>query len=471
MKYISTRQSCGEGVGGAGFEAVLLAGLAPDGGLYMPTSWPSVSAAQIADFQGQSYGDVAASVLARFTGGDFSKTRLAEITCEAYGAFDHGEVAPLTQVGDEDWILELYHGPTLAFKDFALQVLGRLFDDALARCGARLTVVVATSGDTGAAAIDGLKGRDRIDVFVLHPEGRVSEVQRRMMTSVDDPNIYNIAVDGSFDDCQAIVKTLFADRQFVEEVSLGGVNSINWARLAAQTVYYFTACAKLADRGEINFVAPTGNFGDVFAGYTAKMMGAPIARLGVATNANDILHRALTMGAYTPSSVTPTASPSMDIQIASNFERLLYDVMNRDGAALAERMDVFAADKSLLLSKAEREMIAAYFVSHAVGQDETLEEIKRHESQTGALIDPHTAVARAAARRFRASGAMTGPIVTLSTAHPAKFPDAVKAATGKTPELPPAHAGLYDRAERMTRAHADAAAIKEIINHNARAAS
>ena len=467
MVYVSTRG----GVSAAEFEDVLLAGLAPDGGLFLPDQWPTVGQAEIDGFANASYPTVAADIISRFTGESFTRERLLELTTRAYGSFDHPETAPLTQVGDHDWILELYHGPTLAFKDFALQILGLLFDDALARRDRRLTVIAATSGDTGAAAIDALKGRAQVDVFVLHPEGRVTDVQRRMMTTVDDPNVHNIAIDGSFDDCQMIVKSLFADTDFVERVSLGGVNSINWARLAAQTVYYFTACAALKGKDSLNFVVPTGNFGDVFAGYAAKKMGAPVNKLGVATNMNDILHRALTSGDYAPATVTPTASPSMDIQIASNFERLLFDVMDRDADALSARMNAFKADGSMMLSRAERAKIGDDFISFATGEAETLAEIKRHFDVTGALIDPHTAVARVAAQQLRRDGALDGEVVTLSTAHPAKFPASVEKATGQEPALPSEHADLFDRKERMVRAPASVDAVRTFITNEARATS
>ncbi len=460
MKYVSTRGLAPV----AGFEEVLLTGLAPDGGLYAPAEWPSLDQAAIADLRGLPYAEVAARIMAAFTGEAFSEERLLEIAREVYCAFDHADVAPLVQVGDEDWILELFHGPTLAFKDFAMQLLGRLFDDVLARRGERLTIIAATSGDTGAAAIDALKACENVDVVVLHPEGRVTDVQRRMMTTIEAPNVHNISVAGAFDDCQAIVKELFADRSFVNAVSLGGVNSINWARIAAQTVYYFTAHAAVAAEGEsVSFVVPTGNFGDVFAGYVAKQMGLDVGRLAVATNANDILHRALTSGDYAPAGVSPTISPSMDIQVASNFERLLFDVLDRDAEALRRKMDDFKKDGSMRLSEGEREKIGADFSSYATSEEDTVGEIKRHYEATGNLIDPHTAVARAAARSLRDMGALGGKVVTLSTAHPAKFPEAVKQATGIMPSLPAAHADLFEKPEFMSKAPNDTRAIKQAI--------
>lgn len=466
MKYISTRGQAPA----ANFEDVLLAGLAPDGGLYVPDAWPALSSSDIVAFKGKSYADVAAAVMGRFTGETFDKAQLRDMASNVYGRFDHPEVAPLTQVGDEDYILELYHGATLAFKDFAMQFLGAMFDAVLARRDQRLTIIAATSGDTGAAAIEALRPCERVDVVVLHPEGRVTEVQRRIMTTVDAPNVHNIAVEGSFDDCQAIVKRLFADEAFVSKVSLGGVNSINWARLAAQTVYYFTSHAAIAARDEaVSYVVPTGNFGDIFAGYAAKHMGLNVGKLVVATNANDILHRAMTTGDYAPAGVKPTASPSMDIQVASNFERLLYDVMGRDGAALKARMEEFARDKSMHLAQTERDAIAESFVSYAVGEQETLAEIRDHYKATGTLIDPHTAVGRCAAKALRESGALSGKVVTLSTAHPAKFPDAVGEAAGVAPQLPSAYADLFERPETMIRTSNETDAVRAVILDRVRA--
>jgi len=467
MHYISTRGDAPA----AAFEDVLLAGLAPDGGLYVPRAWPSLPAEAVAGFEDRTYAEVAAAVLAPFAGGAFDEPTLLAMARDVYGRFDHPDVAPLTQVGEEDYILELFHGRTLAFKDFAMQILGAMFDAVLARRDRRLTIIAATSGDTGAAAIEALRPCERVDVVVLHPEGRVTEVQRRIMTTVDAPNVHNIAVEGSFDDCQAIVKRLFADDAFVAAVSLGGVNSINWARLAAQTVYYFTAHAALAAPGErVSFVVPTGNFGDVFAGYVAKRMGLGVGRLAVATNANDILHRAMTTGHYAPAAVTPTASPSMDIQVASNFERLLYDVTGRDGAAMKARMADFAATRAMRLSEAERGAIAEDFVSYATGEEETLAEIRTHYEETQTLIDPHTAVGRRAAKALRRQGALDGKIVTLATAHPAKFPASVEKATGIRPDLPPAYADLYDRPEKMVRTPNDIEAVRGVILERVRGA-
>ncbi len=459
MNYISTRGAAPI----AQFEDVLLAGLAPDGGLYVPETWPQLSSTDIAKFQDMPYGQVAASILALFTEDTFSKGRLSEIASDVYGSFDHPETAPLRQVDEQDWILELYHGPTLAFKDFAMQMLGSLFDDVLARRGRRLTIIAATSGDTGAAAIDALKDCKNVSIVVLHPEGRVTDVQRRMMTCVSHSNVTNIAVDGSFDECQGIVKELFADQEFSTQVNLSSVNSINWARIAAQVVYYFTAAAKVGQGEPVSFVVPTGNFGDIFAGYVAKHMGLPIAKLAVATNANDILHRVISTGEYAPSTVTPTLSPSMDIQVASNFERLLFDVMDRDAKALSHKMEQFKSTGAMVLNDQEKSRIAEEFISFSASEVQTLEEMERHYQATGNLIDPHTAVARVAARGLRETGALSGKVVTLSTAHPAKFPAAVNRAMDIHPGLPKQYADLFDLPEHMMKAKASADDIKALI--------
>lgn len=464
MKYISTR-----GLAPAvDFEGALLAGLAPDGGLYMPESWPHFSIEEARAIGSLPYAQAAAEILSRFAGESFTKSELAAMTSEAYASFTEKSVAPVVPLGgaqgSEDYMLELFHGPTLAFKDFAMQILGRLFDAALERRGEHLTIIAATSGDTGSAAIEALKPCSRVNVVVLHPEGRVSAVQQRMMTSVIAPNVMNVAVKGSFDDAQAIVKILFADEAFVGEVHLSGVNSINWARLAAQTVYYFTAWAKVAEFGEeVSYVVPTGNFGDIFAGYAAKKMGLPIKTLAVAANANDILHRAIAKGDYTPGDVKPTASPSMDIQVASNFERLLFEAKHRDAGALRAAMEGFAKNKGMKIDAETLAAIREDFVSDAVSMEETLAEIARHYKETGELIDPHTAVGRAAAIRLRETGVLSGKVITLSTAHPAKFPEAVKEATGETPALPDFYADLFDRPEQMKRAPAEAEAVKTLI--------
>ncbi|MEO1251748.1 MAG: threonine synthase [Pseudomonadota bacterium] len=458
MHYVSTRGRASA----VGFADALLTGLAPDGGLYVPESWPDLEAI-CAETRETPYADIAARIIGAFAGDAFDADELRELAQEAYAGFAEPEAAPLTRFGDEDWILELYHGPTLAFKDFAMQLLGRLFDRLLERRGQGLTIIAATSGDTGAAAIHAFAGSSRVKIVVLHPKGRVTDVQRRMMTTVSDDNVLNLAVNGSFDDCQRIVKALFADEAFTRKTRLSGVNSINWARLAAQTVYYVTALQGLGPGAPVNFVAPTGNFGDIFAGYVAKRAGAPIARLGVAVNANDILHRVMTSGVYAPASVAKTLSPSMDIQVASNFERLLFDASGRDPSVVRGLMAALGDEGAMTLSPQMRKTIAGDFVSCAVDDEATVSEMRAHYEETGALIDPHTAVGRVAAKRLRAKGAVGGRVVTLSTAHPAKFPDAVRRATGEEAALPPAWRDLYNREERMAAAPAEAGAVKRAI--------
>ena len=442
MRYISTRGSAPT----LDFQAVTLAGLASDGGLYLPERWPSLPAEDIAALRGLSYADTAVAVMAPFTEGVLDRPALKALCDAAYGRFAHAAVTPLVQIDADRWLLELFHGPTLAFKDVALQLLGLLFERFLTGSSAHLTIVGATSGDTGSAAIDALAGREHVDVFMLHPAGRVSDVQRRQMTTVLAPNIHNIAIEGSFDDAQALVKAMFNARDFAGRFRLSAVNSINWARLMAQVVYYFYAAVRLgAPERPIAFSVPTGNFGDVFAGYVAARMGLPIAKLIVATNVNDILHRALSAGDYSVGTVTPTPSPSMDIQVSSNFERLLFDVGGRDGAAIAEQMRGFEASKTMRLTNAQREGAAALFASDRVDLDDMALAMRWACDQAGEVIDPHTAIALAAARRADLGDV---PVVTLATAHPAKFPDAVERATGVRPTLPGRLGDLFDREER-----------------------
>ena len=460
MNYVSTRGAATP----VSFEDALLAGLASDGGLFVPEVWPQLDAAEIARLSQLPYAEAAAAVFAKFTGTAFSERDLGEIARDVYGRFHHPDVAPVSAFGAGDYLLELYHGPTLAFKDFAMQLLGQLFDRVLERQDRRLTIMAATSGDTGAAAIDALKHCDRVKTIVLHPEGRVTDVQRRMMTSVDQPNVLNIAVKGDFDQCQAIVKALFSDTAFVDAVSLGAVNSINWGRIAAQIVYYFTAYGQVDESGEkISFVTPTGNFGDIFAGYVAKLMGLPIDKLVIATNQNDILVRTLATGDYRAGAVTPTISPSMDIQVASNFERLLFEATGRSPAKVRAHMNAFAEGGVFTLAPAERSFIAADFLAKSASESDTAAMIAKIHDQHDRLIDPHTAVGLVAADHLKQAGALSGKVVTLSTAHPAKFPDAVEAATGKTPALPPHYADLYDRDEHFVRADASVDSIKAVI--------
>jgi len=430
------------------FRQVTLAGLARDGGLYVPCEWPQLSRDQIAALAGLSYVDTAVEVMLPFVEGSLTRGDLRALCAEAYARFAHAAVTPLVQLDERHWLLELFHGPTLAFKDVALQLLGLLFERFLAGGDEHLTVIGATSGDTGSAAIDALAGRAHVDIFMLHPEGRVSPVQRRQMTTVLAPNVHNIAIEGSFDDAQALVKAMFNDAGFSSRFALSAVNSINWARLMAQVVYYFYAAVRLgAPDRPVAFSVPTGNFGDVFAGYVAAKMGLPVERLIVATNVNDILHRALSAGDYSVGTLTPTATPSMDIQVSSNFERLLHDLAGRDGAALAEQMRSFEASRAMRLTDAQHHGAAALFASARIDADDMALAMRWAHERAGELIDPHSAVGLAAARQATAGAT---PIVTLATAHPAKFRDAVERATGERPALPARLGDLFEREERYT---------------------
>ena len=458
MRYVSTRGEAPV----LGFEDALLAGLARDGGLYVPETWPTFSRDTIAGFAGKPFHDVAAAVVGALSGGAIPEADLARMTREAYATFGHAAVTPLVQISPGTFILELFHGPTLAFKDVALQLLGLLFEEFLARGGDPLTIVGATSGDTGSAAIDAVAGRARIDIFMLHPQGRVSDVQRRQMTTVLAPNVHNIAMDGTFDDAQAMVKRMFNDPAMTSRFAIGAVNSINWARLMAQVVYYFAAALQLgAPQRKVAFAVPTGNFGDVFAGYVAAQMGLPVERLIVATNVNDILHRALSTGDYSAGKVTPTAAPSMDIQVSSNFERLLFDLGGRDGAATAAQMGTFEASKAMQLTNRQREGAAKLFSSARADPDDMAQALRWAYEQTGELLDPHTAIGLHAARASGLPGDV--PVVTLATAHPAKFRDAVERATGQRPSLPARIGDLFERAERMSELPGDYAAIADYI--------
>ena len=458
--FVSTRGRAPK----ASYAEILLAGLAPDGGLYLPEVWPLVSAADRAAFAKAPYIEVARSILSRFAAGSFSPDEIADDLYAAYATFEDAAIAPLVEIGPDLYLLELFHGPTLAFKDIALQVLGRQFARALAKRGGKATVVAATSGDTGSAAIAALGGLPNIEVFVLHPKGRVSEVQRRQMTASPHANVHNIALEGSFDDCQAIVKALFAQKDFASAVNLTAVNSINFARIAAQCVYYFTATARLGKAA--SFVVPTGNFGDVFAGEAAMRMGLPVEKLVVATNANDIMARVLNTGVYEPGPVQPSLSPSMDIQVASNFERALFEASNRDSDWLRGAMDSLARDKRLSLPATVLANLRERYVAARCDDGETLETIKRAHSKTGRLVDPHTAVALHAAYAMnRKPGA---PVVVLSTADPAKFPDAVARATGLTPPLPERLKDLFKGAERLAILPNDKALVRAHIESKLR---
>lgn len=463
MDYISTRGSAPA----LDFEGATLAGLASDGGLYVPREWPRFSAEEIAGWAGLSYAQLAAKVMAPFVAGSLTEERLLELTTQAYGRFAHDAVTPLKQLDEQQWLLELFHGPTLAFKDVALQLLGLLFEEFLSRSDRNLTIVGATSGDTGSAAIDAVAGRAKVDIFMLHPKGRVSDVQRRQMTTVLAPNVHNLALENAnFDDAQAIVKRVFNDKGMTDRFAIGAVNSINWARLMAQVVYYFAAGLQLgAPHRKVAFSVPTGNFGDVFAGYVAAQMGLPVEKLIVATNVNDILHRALADGDYSQGTVTPTAAPSMDIQVSSNFERLLFDLGGRDGKALAEQMAGFESTKAMQLTNAQREGAAALFASARADADEMASTIRWAWEHTGELIDPHTACGLFAARTAGIPAGM--PVVTLATAHPAKFPEAVERATGQRPGLPARVGDLFDREEKYATLPGTFEAVTEFVAQHA----
>ncbi|MBN8808956.1 MAG: threonine synthase [Sphingomonas sp.] len=445
MRYQSTRGTAPI----LDFRDATLAGLASDGGLYVPETWPTLSRAAIADMAGLSYVETAVRVMLPFVGDALGEDELRALCTQAYGRFSHDAVTPLVQLDRRQWLLELFHGPTLAFKDVALQLLGLLFERFLTGADRPLTVIGATSGDTGSAAIDALAGRERVEIFMLHPRGRVSDVQRRQMTTVLAPNVHNIAIEGDFDDAQGLVKAMFnaqaAGDGPLGHLRLSAVNSINWARLMAQVVYYFYAAVRLGapDRA-VAFSVPTGNFGDVFAGYVASRMGLPVARLIVATNVNDILARALATGDYSARAVVATPTPSMDIQVSSNFERLLFDLGGRDGQAIAAQMAGFESAKAMQLTNAQREGASALFTGTRVDLDDMALAMRWACERAGQVIDPHTAIGLAAAR----AGDLDVPVVTLATAHPAKFRDAVERATGVRPALPSRVGDLFEREER-----------------------
>jgi threonine synthase len=465
VRYVSTRSEAPS----LGFIEVTLAGLARDGGLYVPATWPQLDAETIAGFAGRPYAEVAADVIRPFVGDAVSDHDLARLTREAYGGFRHPAVAPLAQFGVSDFILELFHGPTLAFKDLAMQFLGRLMDHVLAARGERTTIVVATSGDTGGAAIEAFRGRSRADLFVLFPRGRISDVQRRMMTTAQDENVHAVAIEGTFDDCQAIVKGMFNHRAFRDQARLSGVNSINWARIVAQVVYYFTAAVALGSpRRKVAFTVPTGNFGDVYAGYVALRLGLPIDRLVIATNVNDILARTIATGSYDLREVVATSSPSMDIQVASNFERLLFEVYDRDGDAVRRLMASLAQSGSFALSARALAGIRAVFSADRADEEETAATIRTTLRETGRVIDPHTAVGVAVAEKETRDQSI--PMIVLGTAHPAKFPDAVEAACGVRPPLPEWLADLTQRPERVTTLPVDQVAVEHHILAVSRAA-
>jgi threonine synthase len=466
MRYVSTRGDAPI----LGFDDVLLAGLARDGGLYVPETWPKFSAVEWRALAGLPYADAAFRILRPYVGDAIAEADLARLCAESYAEFGHPAVAPLRQIGANDWLLELFHGPTLAFKDFALQLVGRLFDHVLKKRGTHVTIVGATSGDTGSAAIEACRGRESIEVFILHPHGRVSEVQRRQMTTVAANNIHNIAVEGNFDDCQDLLKAMFNDAEFRDRLHLSAVNSINWARIAAQIVYYAVSALALGAPGRpVAFSVPTGNFGNVFAGYAAQRMGLPIQRFVIGSNRNDILFRLLQSGTMKMEAVEPSLSPSMDIQVSSNFERLLFELAGRNGKAVATMMKRFRKRGELKLSPARHQRLTRLFAGARADDAETLATIQRVYETTGLLIDPHTAVGLAAASAQRGDPAV--PMITVSTAHPAKFPEAVEKATGIRPKLPPRLDDLFQRPERMTVLPNDEARVKEFILDRVRVAA
>ncbi|MEZ5796616.1 MAG: threonine synthase [Paracoccaceae bacterium] len=456
MRYISTRGSAPE----LGFGEAMMTGLARDGGLYVPQTLPVMTRDDIAALAGLSYEDAAFRVMRPFVGGFFADAELKDLLARAYAGFGHAARAPLKQLAPNHFLLELFHGPTLAFKDFAMQIIGQMMQAALSRTGERITIVGATSGDTGSAAIEAFRGLANVDVFILFPHGRVSEVQRRQMTTPTEANVHALAMDGDFDDCQARLKDMFNDFAFRDGVRLAGVNSINWARVLAQVVYYFTSAVSLgAPHRKISFTVPTGNFGDIFAGYIARQMGLPIDRLVIATNQNDILDRAMRGGDYRTNGVKPSISPSMDIQVSSNFERALFDALGRDGAAVQALMEGLRQSGGFGIPAGAMERLRAVFDSGRCDEDETRATIAATLAATGELLCPHSAVG------VKVAGAHLGevPMITLATAHPAKFPDAVQAATGRRPGLPPRMADLFDRPERVTRVPNDLDALKRLI--------
>ena len=465
MRYVSTRGEAAP----VDFVEVMLAGLACDGGLYVPETWPTVMNETIAGFAGKPYAEVAVEVMRPFVGAAIAPADLARMAREAYGTFRHPATAPLAQLGPSLFVLELFHGPTLAFKDLAMQLVARLMDHVLLARGERRTIVVATSGDTGGAAVEAFRGRAQVDVVVLFPQGRISEVQRRMMTTVPDANVHALAIEGTFDDCQALVKAMFNHHAFRDRVRLSGVNSINWARIVAQVVYYFTAAVALgAPHRKVAFTVPTGNFGDVYAGYVASRMGLPVDRLVVATNVNDILARTFATGVYELRDVVATTSPSMDIQVSSNFERLLFDAYCRDASAVRGLMGSLAQSRRFAVSSSALKQMRSLFTADRADEQESAATIRAWKREADYCVDPHTAVGLAVAEKEARDPSV--PMVVLSTAHPAKFPDAVKAACGVAPALPDWLADLPRRAERVTVLPADQAAVERTVAAVSRAA-
>lgn len=455
MRYISTRGAAPV----LNFGEAMMTGLARDGGLYVPETVPTMTHSEIAALAGLPYEEIAYRVMRPYIGDIFGDVEFKVLLSNAYKGFGHTARAPLVQLGPNHFLLELFHGPTLAFKDFAMQLIGQMMQAALAKTGERITIVGATSGDTGSAAMEAFRGLKNVDLFILYPHGRVSDVQRRQMTTPSEANVHALAMDGDFDDCQARVKDMFNDFEFRDGVRLAGVNSINWARVLAQVVYYFSSAVSLgAPDRRVSFTVPTGNFGDIFAGYIARKMGLPIDQLVIATNHNDILDRAIKSGAYKTNGVKPSISPSMDIQVSSNFERALFDAYGRDGAAISALMDEMKTG-GFAISQGALEMLRETFASGRCSEEETRATIAKAFAATGEVLCPHSAVGVKVAEEHLAHA----PMITLATAHPAKFPDAVEAAMGVRPALPPRMADLFERPERMTRVTNDLAALQALI--------
>ena len=475
MRYLSTRDA-GKVPATHTFEDVLLAGLAEDGGLYVPENVPPLDRAALGSLAGLPYAELAARIVALFAGDSFTPAELSQLTGAAYRNFRHEAVAPLVQLDERLWLLELFHGPTLAFKDLALQLVGLMFDRVLARRGERVTIVGATSGDTGSAALAACSGKEALDIFMLYPQGRISEVQRRQMTTVEAANAYALAIEGTFDDCQDIVKALFAQPGLRCDLNLSAVNSINFARVAAQIVYYFAAGLALgAPSRPLSFSVPTGNFGNVYAGHLARALGLPIERLVIGTNANDILARYLASGDMSILPVMPSLSPSMDIQVASNFERLLFELKGRNGGAVTAHLQEFRRTGTLPADEQAWHAARRLFSGHRVDDAQTVATIADTYRRSGHLVDPHTAVAIAAARMELDSAELAQdrsatPMVALATAHPAKFPDAVERATGIRPPVPPTLAAIMDRRERITILPNDVGAVAHFVRAHARRA-
>jgi threonine synthase len=464
-RYISTRGEAPV----LGFCDVMLTGLARDGGLYVPEVWPQLSRETIASFFGRPYWEVAVDVIKPFAAGEISDADLGRMANEAYATFRHPAVVPLDQTGPNQFLLELFHGPTLAFKDVAMQLISRLMDHVLAKRNERTTIVVATSGDTGGAAVDAFAGLDNVDLIVLFPNGRISDVQRRMMTTTGAPNVHALAIEGTFDDCQAILKAMFNNHGFRDAVSLSGVNSINWARIVAQVVYYFTSAVALgAPARTVDFTVPTGNFGDIFAGYVAKKMGLPVRWLRIASNVNDILPRTLKTGIYEVREVHASASPSMDIQVSSNFERLLFEASRRDADSVRRLMGSLKQSGRFVLPDAMLAAIREEFDAGRADETETSAAIRAAWREAGDLVDPHTAVALAVADRDTSDSKI--PNIVLSTAHPAKFPDAVEAACGVRPQLPAWLDGLMTKSEHITVMKNDSTEVERFVRSVSRAA-